>query len=454
VSAQLDTDEDVRRAYETDASGLYLRPDAVARPSTAADVVDVLRSAASARQPVTAAGAQTSTTAASICDSGILLSLGALASIDVDVEAGLVRVGPGARVADIKRAAAREGLLLACDPTSEEECTIGGAIACNASGARSLKYGPIRSHVRALRVALADGRLIDVRRSDLEKNTVGYALAQNPIDWFIGSEGTLGVVVQAELKLLPLPASVVGIAVPFATEEAALAFVVAARESAGVDPRCVEYFDSLAFEIARGADDQPQWASSATTFVYVEQEMGDSDRDILLDGWLALAELRDAHGDLRVFEGEADLRRARDMRHAVPATMNERGARWRREGGRKISTDWAVPYQSLGEAIASARRIASKHGAEPVVYGHAGNGHPHQNFIARDQRDVFSIEAAVEETLRMVVSMGGTVAAEHGIGKIKRKWLPLQMSELQISMMRAVKRELDPDGMLAPGNIL
>ena len=454
MSSLLVTDDEIRRAYETDASGLYLCPSAVARPSSIAEVVDVLRTAASARMPVTAAGAQTSTTGASICDDGVLLSVCALSSIDVDAEARVVRAGPGARVADIKRAAASDGLLFACDPTSEEECTIGGAIACNASGARSLKYGPIRGHVRALRVALADGSLIDVRRSYLEKNTVGYALAQNPIDWFVGSEGTLGVVVETELQLLPLPASVIGMAVPFANETAALAFVIAAREATSVNARCIEYFDGLAFELARGADDQPKWASSATTFVYVEQEACDCDRDLLLDGWLALAELYEAHGDVRVFEGETELRRARNMRHAVPATMNERGARWRREGGRKISTDWAVPYRRLGEAIASARRIASKHGLEPVLYGHAGNGHPHQNFIARDQSEVRAVESAVEETLRIVLSLGGTVAAEHGIGKLKRKWLPLQMSELQIAVMRAVKRELDPHGILAPGNIL
>ncbi len=348
MSARIDTDDDVRRAYETDASGLYMRPDAVARPGTIADIAEILRDASAARTPVTAAGAQTSTTGASISDRGILLSLNALDDIDIDYVTRVARVGPGARVADVKRAAAHEGLLLAFDPTSEEECTIGGAIACNASGARSLKYGPVRGHVRALRVALADGRLIDVRRSDLEKNTVGYALAQNPIDWFIGSEGTLGVVVQAELQLLPLPGSVVGIAVPFASEETALAFVVAARESARVRPRCIEYFDSLALELARRADDQSRWAPDATAFVYVEQELGEGDRDLALDGWLALAELHGAHDDLRVFEGDAELRHAREMRHAVPSTMNERGARWRAER-------WTESFDRLGGPLSTPR---------------------------------------------------------------------------------------------------
>jgi FAD/FMN-containing dehydrogenase len=135
--------------------------------------------------------------------------------------------------------------------------------------------------------------------------------------------------------------------------------------------------------------------------------------------------------------------------------MNERGSGYRDSGGRKVSTDWAVPYRKLPEAIRAARSLVKQLGIEePVIYGHAGNGHPHQNFIARDAKELATIEGAVEETLKRVLTLGGTVAAEHGIGKIKRKWLPLQMNALQISMMTAVKSDLDPLGILAPGNIL
>jgi FAD/FMN-containing dehydrogenase len=135
--------------------------------------------------------------------------------------------------------------------------------------------------------------------------------------------------------------------------------------------------------------------------------------------------------------------------------MNERGGRYREAGGRKVSTDWAVPYRALAEAIRIARELAAERGIEQaVMYGHAGNGHPHQNFIARDTKELTTIEGVVEKTLKQVLALGGTVAAEHGIGKIKRRWLPLQMNRLQIAMMTAVKRELDPLGILAPGNIL
>lgn len=449
-------DEAVRRAYAADASGLVMLPDGVSRPTSAGEVAALLAEASSAKTPVTAAGGQTSTTAASICDRGILLSLRAMQRIvDIDPVARVARVEPGVLVGELKRACAAHDLLLAPDPTSEEECTVGGAVACNASGARSLRYGATRPHVRALRVALADGSLVELRRTALEKNTVGYALAHDPVDWFVGSEGTLGVVVEVELGLLRLPEQVVGLAIPFATEQDALRFVVAARESDAVHARCIEFFDVLALDIAREAEGSRDWAVDAAAFVYVE-EVPPRGADPALDDWLGLAESYGAlTDDVRVYDGETALREARRVRHAVPAHMNERGAARRPHGGRKVSTDWAVPYRHLAQAIARARTLAEEAGVpQPVTYGHAGNGHPHQNFIAHDGGELARIERVVEATLREVIALGGTVAAEHGIGKLKRKWLPLQMSPLQVRAMQAVKRELDPAGILAPGNVL
>ena len=455
MSTGVSSDRGVREAYDADASGIHLLPDLVARPDSVDAVIELVKRAAIDRTPITCAGGQTSTTAASITDKGLLLSLRGLNQIgEVDVSAKTIRVGPGALVGEIKRTAATAGLLFAPDPTSEEESTIGGAIACNASGARTYKYGATRKHIRSLRVVLASGKAVEFRRTELEKNTVGYALAHDPIDWFIGSEGTLGVIVEAELSLLPLPERVVGLAAPFPTEADALRFVVMARESSSVSPRCIEFFDSLALDIARLAGSAVQWPEGSTAMVYVEEEIS-SDLDETLGHWLQLIERVSSEMEPRVFDGESQLREARRMRHSVPATMNERGGKHRSTGGRKISTDWAVPYRSLETAISTARMLATSRGLEqPVIYGHAGNGHPHQNFLARNAEELTTIEGVVEETLQNVLRLGGTVAAEHGIGKIKRKWLPLQMNPLQIAMMTAVKRELDPLGILAPGNIL
>ena len=455
MSVSTSSDKNVRESYAADASGLHLLPDLVARPESVDDVIELVRKAASDRTAVTCAGAQTSTTGASITDTGMLLSLRSLDRISApDEKARTIKVEPGALVGEIKRTAAAAGLLFAPDPTSEEESTIGGAIACNASGARTFKYGATRRHVRSLKVVMASGELVEFRRSDLEKNTVGYAFAHDPIDWFIGSEGTLGVIVEAELSLLPLPHHVVGLAVLFRGEEEALNFVIATRESSTLSARCIEYFDGRAMEIARSATSGGIIPAEAGAMVYVEEEIED-DLDSALTRWTDLIETIAPDFEPLVFDGEARLREARKIRHSIPTTMNEHGGRYRDSGGRKVSTDWAVPYRKLPEAIQTARSLVERLGIEePVIYGHAGNGHPHQNFIARDTRELTTIEGVVEETLRQVLALGGTVAAEHGIGKIKRRWLPLQMNPLQISMMTAAKRDLDPLGILAPGNIL
>ncbi len=450
LGAIISHDPDVRGSYARDTSGLHLLPEGVARPASEAEVLEVLRHSWADRIPVTPAGGQTSTTGASITDRGLILSLRSLDRIlDIDTVRRTARVQPGVPVAELAAAAAEHGLLFAPDPTSEREATLGGAVACNASGARTLRYGPTRDHVRALRVAHAGGDIAEYRRSFLEKNTVGYAAVQNPIDWFIGSEGTLGVVLEVEVALLPRPERIVGLTFPFPDEQQALAFVAEARDSAAVRPRCLEFFDPETAAIFLGRED------SGPALVYTEETVeGDAEPDF--DAWLALAErfgVLDA--DIQVYDDDAALRDARRRRHTVPATMQERGFRHLPAGGRRISTDWSVPYRRLGEMVAIGRRLARDAGIpQPVFFGHAGNGHPHANFIAPDPAAVERAEGVVAAMLREVVSMGGTVAAEHGIGKIKRRWVGLQLSERQRAVMAALKRELDPHGLMAPGNIL
>ena len=457
--SHLSLDHDVRFAHARDASGLELIPESVARPSSVDELREILEEATSTRTCVTPAGWQSSTTGASVTDRGMLLSLRNFSHIgDVDTDRRCITVGAGAIVADVRRAAEAKGLLFTPDPTSEEECTVGGAIACNASGARSLRYGATGPHVRALTVLLASGETLQLRRPQLEKNTVGYPIAHDPVEWFVGSEGTLGVVVEAEFALQPLPQQVLGLIVPFAHEADALAFVVSARRSTAVHPRCLEYFDQGAMDIARAAEGSSSWATDARAMVYVEETgaQEDAQEELPLDEWLALAEAHAAMAeDIRVYDSPASQLEARRMRHAVPATMNERGAARRPFGGRKVSTDWAVPYPRLAEALHIARSFAVEAGIPlGIAYGHAGNGHPHQNFVAQDADELKRIEQVVYATLKAVIAMGGTVAAEHGIGKLKRRWLPLQMSDAQQRLMRAVKREFDPYGLLAPGNVL
>ncbi|HEY4131866.1 MAG TPA: FAD-binding oxidoreductase, partial [Gemmatimonadaceae bacterium] len=390
-----------------------------------------------------------------------LLSLRAMSRIiDIDSREQIARVEPGVTIGALNAEIAPLGLRFAPDPTSENEATIGGAIACNASGARSLRYGATRAHVRGVRVVGADGDVMDLHRPRLEKNTVGFHSAQDPVDWIVGSEGTLGVVVEAELALVRRPEHEVGLAIPFGSEHGALEFVVAAREASDsgspLRAQCLEFFDSAALGIARDQIGSPRWMENAASIVYLEQGLDGRDADALLDGWLALAETHGATAaDIAVYDDAAALRDARRFRHAVPAFMNEKGALRRPFGGRKVSTDWAVPYRKLEGALDAAHQAADTHGVKrAVTYGHAGNGHPHQNFIANDADELAKITAVVNETIRNVLTLGGTVAAEHGLGKLKRHWLAMQLSTTQLAVMRALKHTLDPRGMFAPGNVL
>jgi FAD/FMN-containing dehydrogenase len=172
---QIERDPSICASYARDASGITKPPAGVVRAHEGGDVLELLREAHRDGTAVTPAGAQTSTTGASVAERGLVLSMRAMSRIlDVDAANRTVRVEPGVILGDLDRAVASEGLFFAPDPTSDQECTIGGAIACNASGPRTLRYGATRAHVRGLTVALADGHVVELRRPALEKNTVGY----------------------------------------------------------------------------------------------------------------------------------------------------------------------------------------------------------------------------------------------------------------------------------------
>lgn len=454
----ISAEESIRETYSRDASGLVMRPDMVARPYDLNDVLELLSYSTQTRTPITTVGAQTSTTGASLCDNGIILSLVALNKVlDLDVKGQIATVQPGIRIGELNEQLAPHGLFFAPDPTSENDCTIGGAIACNASGPRSFKYGATRAHVSGLTVAKIDGSIEKLHRPQQLKNTAGYWPLHDLVDWYIGSEGTLGIIVEAEIRLIKLPKVEVGLIIPFPSESDAVRFIADIDTNSGIHPRCVEYLDEESVLIATAATTEvgsPETSTAARVWVYVE-EVSDT-AGIHLDAWLATIERwQGCVDEVMVFEGANALRKARKIRHAVPATMFERAQQYKELGGRRVSTDWAVPVHHLGRALQIARRYAAEANvSSPVIYGHAGNGHPHCNFIGASARDVEKIEKVVERTLEDILSLGGTIAAEHGIGKLKKRWLGRQLTSTQLGMLAAIKRELDPFGLLAPGNLI
>jgi len=453
------TDPEVRLAYSEDATGLVAIPDAVARPSSEEEIVEIVRHCREHGIGVTAQGLRSSMVGGPLAFGGVALSCERLARlIDVDLDRRVAIVEPGMNTGEFKRALAGTGLFYPPDPTSENECTIGGNVATNASGACTYRYGATRPYVRSLRVVLGDGRATEVTRSSATKNTVGYFGFQDPIDLFIGSEGTLGILSRVTLDLLPAPLGFFSGMAFFRTDSEALQFVVAAdhaRRAGSLDPRCLEFFDENSLGIIRPEAGRLTIPRDARSAIFFEQECDPDSAEAGFEAWYAFLESNGALADDTIIaakeEGQLELRK---LRHALPETMNERGQKARAAGGLKVSTDWCVPLEAMPRTIEDATRIL-RDGFDGfyIRYGHIGNGHPHFNLLAEDPRALAQAREVTHRMALLAVERGGTVTAEHGIGKVKREYVGYQYPDWVVEGMRAVKRVLDPDGILAPGNI-
>jgi glycolate oxidase len=458
--ARFVTDLSIREAYSEDASGLVGLPDAVARPSTEAGVAEIVAWCAGNAVPVTAQGLRSSTVGSPLAMGGVAMSLEKMDRIlTIDPKLRRAVVEPGLNLGELKKALREAGLFFPVDPTSENECTAGGAVMTNASGARTYIYGATRPWVRSMRLVLGDGSITEIRRSDTSKNTVGYFGFQNPVELLVGSEGTLGVATQLTLDLLPLPEAYIAALAFFPTLETALRFVREAdrsrRTGGAVCPRCLELFDDGSLDIIRPAAGALGIPAGARAAIYFEQECRAGQKDAAFEAWYALIEETGGLADdTAVALDEARREELKKLRHALPATMNEKGRAARATGGLKVSTDWAVPLERVEEMIAEATRITREEfDGFFIRYGHIGNGHPHFNLCAENPRALAKARRAAHRMCLLAVEHGGTVTAEHGVGKVKREYMQYQFPPWVIESMRAVKRTMDPKGILAPGNI-
>ncbi|MBD3161677.1 MAG: FAD-binding protein [Candidatus Eisenbacteria bacterium] len=449
----------VREAYAEDASGLIGSPDAVARPTSEEEVAEIVRLCADRSIPVTPQGLRSSTVGGPVAFGGLALNLERLnRTIDIDMERRLAIIEPGVVLGEFKRPLIDAGLFYPPDPTSENECTVGGSVLTNASGSRTYQYGPTRRYVRSLRLVLGDGRTTEITRSRASKNTAGYFGFQDPVDLLCGSEGTLGIVTRVTLDLLPAPPGFIAGMAFFLRLGDALGFVVSAdraRQAGLLEPRCLELFDDASLDLIRPHAGKLGIPGVAKTAIFFEQECEPDEESIVLDGWLDLLErARALAEDTIIATTEEQFLELRELRHALPSEMNERGRRARDSGGGKLSTDWAVPIEALAATVEDATRIAGETFGGPFVrYGHIGNGHPHFNLLAENAEMLARAREATHRMAMLAVERGGTITAEHGIGKIKRDYLRYQYPDWVVQAMRAVKRTVDPKGILAPGNI-
>lgn len=458
------TDPAVIDGYLTDASNVRGRADALVRPRSADEVAAVLAHCQARGIPVTVTAGRTSTTAAAVPEGGWLLSTEGLARVlaigrdEATAEGGVFL---GAFQDEIELT----GRFYPPDPTSRRDCTLGASIACNASGARSFRYGPTRRWVEALEIVLPTGEIREVRRGDpipsawpdigwdepAVKTAAGYAPPRSLLDLFIGSEGTLGVITRATVRLTALPADVVGLIAFFADRQAACAFVDTARAAARRDPtgplspRCLEYFDRACLAVAR---DRLGWVpDSAGAALFCEQEVEATGLDAHLEAWLgALGQAGALVDDTLLATDPPGRERLHALRHAIPAGINERVVR---NGMPKVGTDLAVPDAGLA-AMMDAYEAAP---GEAVLFGHVGDNHLHLNLLPRTADELATARAYYDELARLALSLGGTVSAEHGIGKLKRKHLAWMVGDAVIERFRALRHTLDPAGILGRGNV-
>ena len=433
-----------REAYRNDETA-YLHaglPLAVALPESTAEVATLVRLAAAERVQIVprGAGSGLSGGAAGI-EGGLTIALTRMNRVlEIDRPNLVVVTQPGILNAELKAAVAAEGLFYAPDPASYEICSIGGNLGTNAGGLCCVKYGQTRDYVLGLEVVLADGTVIRTGGRTV-KDTAGYSLTH----LFVGSQGTLGIITEATLRLRPLPGPRATMLAFFSTLGAA-GDAVASMTRAGLVPVTLELMDR---ETIVAVDDAHQLGldRDAAAMLLVESDA---------PGAAAAGELDSAEAAMTA-AGATSIVRAADAQEADWLRQARRLAlRALERKGTVRMEDVGVPRSRVPDLLAGIERITAAHGVRCATFGHAGDGNLHPNLIFdRDDPNAANLTHVVrDEIFQVALSLGGTVTAEHGIGAARREWLPIQRGEGAVAAMRAIKAALDPLGILNPGRVL
>ena len=438
------TEETDRESYRNDETA-YLSaglPLAVALPEATAEVATLIRLASAHRVPVVprGAGSGLSGGAAGI-EGGLTIALTRMNRVlEIDRENLVVVTQPGILNAELKARVAAEGLFYAPDPASYEICSIGGNLGTNAGGLCCVKYGQTRDSVLGLEVVLADGRVIRTGGRNV-KDVAGYALTH----LFVGSQGTLGIITEATLRLHVAPPPRSTFLAFFPTVPAA-GRAVAAIVAAGLHPVTLELLDH---ETILAVDDAFQLGleREAAAMLLVESDLPATAAAVELDAAIAACEGEGATGIVRAQDAqEADwLRQARRL--ALRALE--------RQGVVRME-DVGVPRGRVPELLVAIQAAADRHGVRVATFGHAGDGNLHPNFVFdRDDPDAaHKTEIVRDEIFAAAIGLGGTVTAEHGIGLSRRAALVDQVGPDVIDVMRSIKAALDPLGILNPGRVI
>ncbi len=435
-------DPEKLEAYGRDESDLgVFPPDVAVLVESAEDVRTVFAIASRHRVPVVPVAARSGKSGGSLAlRGGIAVSTERMNRI-LEVSPGdlVARVEPGVILAALQAEVERHGLFYPPDPNSLELCTLGGNVAENAGGPRALKYGVTREYVLGLTVVVPTGEILRLGHRSI-KGVAGYDLT----GLLVGSEGTLGIVTEVMVKLLPRPRHVATALVAFASVDAAARAVTRILTS-GVIPRCLELMDDVA--LAAAAKTSPyRFPADAGAALILETDGNDEEQ--VFAELVRAAELvrEDASGDVVVAQGEAQRRDVWETRRYLSVNLKTLHPL-------KLSEDVAVPRSRIPEMVAAAKAIGVRHGFTVATYGHAGDGNLHCNVLFDHPEERPRVDAAVGEILRAAVDLGGTITGEHGVGLAKRDFLEYEQGAEVVALERRIKAVFDPLGILNPGKI-
>ncbi len=493
--------------YLRDESRKIGRADSISFPVTEEDVKDCLATIRGLGVPVTIQGARTGITGGAVPAGGHIINLSRMNKIGpVRHEQGrdfaLITVQPGALLQEINKHIADETAdgrkyFFPPDPT-ETSASIGGMISCNASGAKSFFYGATRLYVDRLRLVLADSSVIQIKRGEYKangrrfsvktesgrviegalpaykmpdvKNAAGYFIRDDMdlIDLFVGFDGTLGIITEADLRLLPEPAVKWGVMIFFPSEEDVVGFVKDIRIAGKDGEQCklvaIEFFDSRSLDLLRtqknsnpAFKDIPHLPAEWRAAIYIEYHGDDKDAiETAVMGASEIMTAHNAHDDATWLASEQkEMERLKGFRHAVPEAVNllidER--RKKHPSLTKLGTDLAVPDDRLDEVMKLYHDGLAVENLEYVIFGHIGDNHVHVNILPNDMAEYERGGRLYQDWAKAVVGMGGTVSGEHGIGNLKKHMLKAMYGEEGIRQMQKLKALFDPEGILNRDNL-
>lgn len=485
-------DFDTIENYLTDASNLRGKADEVLIPENELELIDTIQELYARSTPYTISGAGTGLVGGRVPFEGVIISMEKLNKIlEINEKERTIRLQGGVVYADMESTLDEHKLFLPPNPT-EKNAFVGANIACNSSGSRTFKYGTFRDFVQAIKVVLPDGEVVELRRKDgisenkkyslstpsgkiysfkipeisypaLKKNSAGYFLrnGMHKLDLFVGSEGTLGTILEAELRLLPLPEKVLGLIIFFDNLEKSLDFVKAVRNRSYysfqtgtnvnnlISARLIEYFDRNSLSIL--LDEYPQIPQNSHSAIWIEQEYVDEEEDALINDWFKIiSKYTTLVDETWVALSDLEHERFRIFRHRIPQRVFELVAR---SDYQKVGSDVSVPDSLFKNYYLNLVETLYQSEIQFFVWGHIGDSHIHANLIPNTEEQNQLANKIYDESVQKAIQLGGTFSAEHGIGKLKRKYLEIMYGSEVISQMKQIKLLFDPKNLVGRGNL-